>query len=158
MRRMSQDELPPAIDLGRAVPYGGICGPRAKGELREPPDKVRREVVAMLQACSAPGRKGCETSFAQVVTALGPWWKRNQDSTLPEVLADLIDRPTCHDVADFNRESFKCSRCGFRVLSIDGAPDAAKLVGTKGGVIDFGYCPNCGAEVKDDAEPNLKEN
>lgn len=73
-------------------------------------------------------------------------------------VADLIDRPTCHDVADFDRESFKCSRCGFRVLSIDGAPDAAKLVGTKGGVIDFGYCPNCGAEVKDDAEPNLKEN
>lgn len=88
--RIGQDKLPPAIDLGRAVPDGGICRPRAKGELREPPDEVRREVVAMLQACSAPGRKGCETPFAQVVTALGPWWKRNQDSTLPEVLADLI--------------------------------------------------------------------
>lgn len=62
-------------------------------------------------------------------------------------LADLIDRPTCHDVADFGRESFKCSRCGYRVLSIDGAPDAAKLVGNKGGVIDFGYCPNCCARV-----------
>lgn len=62
-------------------------------------------------------------------------------------MADLIDRTTCHDVSDFDRESFKCSRCGFRVLSIDGTPDAAKLVGTKGGVIDFGYCPNCGAEV-----------
>lgn len=78
--------------------------------------------------------------------------------TIGETVADLIDRPTCHDVADLDRESFKCSRCGFRVLSIDGAPDAAKLVGTKGGVIDFGYCPNCGAEVKDDAEPSLKEN
>lgn len=64
-----------------------------------------------------------------------------------EKLADLIDRPTCRDVADFDSESFKCQRCGFRVLSIDGAPDAAKLVGTKGGVVDFGYCPNCGAEV-----------
>lgn len=88
--RISQDKLPPAIDLGRAVPDGVISRPRAKGELREPPDKVRREVVAMLRACSAPGRKGCETPFAQVVTALGPWWRRNQDSTLPEVLADLI--------------------------------------------------------------------
>lgn len=90
MRRISQDKLPPAVDLGRAVPGGGICRPRARGELREPPDEVRREVVAMLQACSAPGRKGCETALAQVVTALGPWWRRNGDSTLPEVLADLI--------------------------------------------------------------------
>lgn len=65
-------------------------------------------------------------------------------------LANLIDRPTCNDVADFDRESFKCSRCGYRVLSIDGTPDAAKLVGTKGGVIDFGYCPNCGAVVVDE--------
>ena len=48
MRRIGQDKLPPAIDLGRAVPDGGICRPRARGELREPPDEVRREVVAML--------------------------------------------------------------------------------------------------------------
>lgn len=66
---------------------------------------------------------------------------------LHERLADLIDRPTCNDVADFDHESFKCSRCGYRVLSIDGAPDSAKLVAPEGGVIDFGYCPNCGAEV-----------
>ena len=59
MRRIGQDKLPPAIDLGRAVPDGGICRPRAKGELREPGDEVRREVVEMLQSCSAPGRKGC---------------------------------------------------------------------------------------------------
>lgn len=86
--RISQDKLPPAIDLGRAVPDSQICKPRAKGELRMPPDKVRREVVAALQACSSPGGKGRETPFAQVVTALGPWWSRNQDSTLPEVLAE----------------------------------------------------------------------
>lgn len=88
--RVSQDKLTPAIGLGRAVPDSQICKPRAKGELRVPPDKVRREVVAALQACSAPGHKGRETPFAQVVTALGPWWGKNQDSTLPEVLADLI--------------------------------------------------------------------
>ena len=44
-------------------------------------------------------------------------------------------------------EGTTCDSCGFSVLSIDGAPDAAKLVGTKGGVIDFGFCPNCGADV-----------
>lgn len=88
--RISQDKLPSAIGLGRAVPNGRTCKPRAKGELREPPDKVRREVVAALLACSTPGRKGRETPLAQVVTALEPWRRRNQDSTLPEVLADLI--------------------------------------------------------------------
>lgn len=88
--RVSQDKLPPAIGLGRAVPDGRKCKPRAKGELRNPGDKVRREVVAALQACSSPGGKGRETPFAQVVAALGPWWSKNQDSTLPEVLADLV--------------------------------------------------------------------
>ncbi len=88
--RISQDKLPPAIGLGRAVPNGRKCKPRAKGELRDPGDKVRREVVAALQACSSPGGKGRETPFAQVVAALGPWWSKNQDSTLPEVLADLV--------------------------------------------------------------------
>nr|DAH96746.1 MAG TPA: hypothetical protein [Caudoviricetes sp.] len=88
--RVSEDKLPPALGLGRAVPNGRTCKPRAKGELRVPPDKVRREVVAALRACSAPGRNGCEKPFAQVVAALDPWWKRNQNSTLPEVLADLI--------------------------------------------------------------------
>lgn len=88
--RISQDKLPSAIGLGRAVPNGRTCKPRAKGELRDPGDKVRREVVAELQACSKPGRRGCETPLAQVVTALNPWWSKNQDSTLPEVLADLI--------------------------------------------------------------------
>lgn len=88
--RISQDKLPSAIGLGRAVPNGRTCKARAKGELRDPGDKVRREVVAELQACSKPGRRGCETPLAQVVTALNPWWSKNQDSTLPEVLADLI--------------------------------------------------------------------
>lgn len=77
-----------------------------------------------------------------------PWFFSAQ--AVVELFADLIDRPTCNDVADFDHESFKCSRCGYRVLSIDGSPDAAKLVAPEGGVIDFGYCPNCGAEVVDE--------
>lgn len=78
------------VDLGGAVPDGRIGKQRHKGELRVPPEKVRHEVVAALQGCSGPMRKGYETPLAQVVTALGPWWEKNQDSTLPEVLADLI--------------------------------------------------------------------
>lgn len=80
-----------------------------------------------------------------------PEWDGHTPDQAIERIGKLVDcktdRPTCHDVADFDSESFKCSRCGFRVLSIDGAPDAAKLVSPKGGVIDFGFCPNCGARV-----------
>lgn len=80
--------------LGGAVPDGRISKSRRKGELREPGEKVRREVVAALQACSGPLRKGNETPLAQVASALMPWWGKNQDSTLPEVLADLISPPS----------------------------------------------------------------
>lgn len=117
-------------------------------------DEERREVAARMREILRDDPHGWLDAMVMnaVTDVLG------EGVAIGETVADLIDRPTCHDVADFDRESFKCSRCGFRVLSIDGAPDAAKLVGTKGGVIDFGYCPNCGAEVKDAAEPNLKEN
>lgn len=74
-----------------------------------------------------------------------PWLFSAQ--AVVELFADLIDRPTCNDVSDLDHESFKCSRCGYRVLSIYGASETAKLVAPEGGVIDFGYCPNCGAEV-----------
>lgn len=106
-------------------------------------DEERREVAKRLHEILRDDPHGWLDAMVMnaVTDVLG------EDVAIGETVADLIDRPTCHDVADFDRESFKCSRCGFRVLSIDGAPDAAKLVGTKGGVIDFGYCPNCGAMV-----------
>ena len=132
--RISQDKLPSAIGLGRAVPNGRACKPRAKGELRDPGDKVRREVVAELLACSEPGRKGCETPIAHVVTALNPWWSKNQDSTLPEVLADLIDRPTTSRSAKFRtrygREKPVCEGCGYSI-----------------GDMRWNYCPKCGRRI-----------
>lgn len=95
----------------------------------------------------------CDATFVESV--LSAFQLNDMDMHVCEAfdkLADLIDRPTCYDAADFDRESFKCSRCGFRVLSIDGAPDAAKLVGTNGGVADFGFCPSCGAMVVEKEE------
>ncbi len=59
----------------------------------------------------------------------------------------LMEEKTCRDVADFDREPFKCSECGYRVLSIGGKPDDAKLVAPEGGVVDFGCCPNCHRKV-----------
>lgn len=111
-------------------------------------DEERREVAARMRETLRDDPHG----WLDVMVAQSVFDVMGDCLVIGETVADLIDRPTCHDVADFDRESFKCSRCGFRVLSIDGSPDAAKLVGTKGGVIDFGYCPNCGAEVKDAAD------
>lgn len=61
-------------------------------------------------------------------------------------LPDALDL-TCHDVADFECESFRCSECGYRVYSTSGQPDAGVLVSPEGLVADWGYCPNCGARV-----------
>lgn len=109
-------------------------------------NKERRKIADYLRALASHSAADEEL----VQDTLGLYRGNNiegYDTYGVKHLADLIDRPTCHDVTDLDRESFKCSRCGYRVLSIDGAPDAAKLVSPKGGVVDFGYCPNCGAEV-----------
>lgn len=66
---------------------------------------------------------------------------------MPYVLADLIDRPTCHDVSDFDHEAFKCSLCGYRVLTRSGDSCDAVVVSPGGLVSEYCYCPHCGAEV-----------
>ena len=60
-------------------------------------------------------------------------------------VADLIDRPTCRICATDHEyeDSVLCDRCRM-TFRRPWEP--------------FKYCPNCGAEVKDDAEPSLKEN
>lgn len=62
-----------------------------------------------------------------------------------ETVADLIDRPTCRICATDHEyeDSVRCDRCRMTF---------------RRPLEPFKYCPNCGAEVKDDAEPNLKEN
>lgn len=116
-------------------------------------DEERREVAHRMREFDVSEFK--ESAIVPFLECL--WIGYVNWRVVLDMLADLIDRPTFRDVADFDRESFKCSRCGFRVLSIDGAPDAAKLVGTNGGVIDFGYCPNCGATVTEEVGCDVRE-
>ena len=53
-------------------------------------------------------------------------------------LADLIDRPTCKNVADpYDGSHFECSRCGEKWELTCGSPADNHL----------NYCPDCGAEV-----------
>lgn len=114
-------------------------------------DKERREVAKELRKLATPGCIRYAEEFYEELREIVAFDRDGSFDGVANSLADLIDRPTARNIADFDRESFKCSRCGYRVLSIDGAPDAAKLVAPEGGVIDFGYCPNCDAEVVDDA-------
>lgn len=65
-------------------------------------------------------------------------------------LADLIDRPTCHNIADYTKESFKCSRCGCRVLVPGDRPDGVLVVTSEAFPVDWYSCPVCGAVVLDD--------
>ena len=65
-----------------------------------------------------------------------------------ELFADLIDRPTCHDVG--GGYEFRCSACGCVIhIFRDGGfgeDDSAMTVGGDSLYAPH-YCPNCGAEV-----------
>lgn len=60
------------------------------------------------------------------------------------LLADLIDRPTCHDVLGEKAHSddFECSECGFSINTWD----------MDGAWLTIYYCPCCGAEVVSDED------
>lgn len=66
-------------------------------------------------------------------------------------LAELIDRPTCHNVADYTKESFRCSECGCRVLAPGDKPDGVLVVTSEAFPVDWYSCPACGAVVLDEA-------
>ena len=61
-------------------------------------------------------------------------------------LADLIDRPKCHDAEDEHSKAFTCSACGFSDSKLIFNPFTIDLIKLKP---DFHYCPNCGAEVQE---------
>ena len=65
-------------------------------------------------------------------------------------LADLIDRPGCRNIADLDKEAFRCSRCGCRVLATGSTPDGVLIVTSEAFPVDWCLCPACGAVVRDD--------
>ena len=104
-------------------------------------DSVRREVAARMRGILRDGPHGwLDAMVVNAVTdVLG------EGVTIGETVADLIDRPTCH-IRETDHEfedSVRCDRCQV-TFNRPWEP--------------FKFCPSCGAEVKDDAEPNLKEN
>lgn len=64
-------------------------------------------------------------------------------------LAELIDRPVCRNIADYTKESFRCSECGCRVLVPGDKPDGVLVVTSEAFPVDWYSCPVCGAVVLD---------
>lgn len=104
-------------------------------------DVQRREVAARMREIMRVDPHGWfDVMLAKaVVDVMGDGKK------IGETIADLIDRPTCRICATDHEyeDSVRCDRCRM-TFRRPWEP--------------FKYCPNCGAEVRDDAEPNLKEN
>jgi len=110
-------------------------------------DKERRAVAARLRADHRRDRETQGTFIARMVK--GGAINALDVCRLPERLADLIDRPTCHDVG--NGDYFICSECGCEVTLVDlyGEP----VIEVDGVAETPHYCPWCGGEVvSEDAE------
>lgn len=102
-------------------------------------DEERREVAARLRSEAGSWREYCgdDTIYSmsdhmfteRVLTVFGFDDMEMEACRIFEKLADLIDRPVTHNIAE--HPGFKCKLCG----------DEWPLD------IGFDYCPRCGAEV-----------
>ena len=100
-------------------------------------DEERREIARRLRTDHRQDRENQGTFIARMVkgggrvTALDVY-------NLPERLADLIDRPTCKNLAIKPADELLCSECGEHVdiAYMESADDYHAK-----------HCPNCGAEV-----------
>lgn len=121
-------------------------------------DEERRRAVAELREASTGAYRHVD-ALDVIANSIGVDIEGKFDYEIEKetyaALADLIDRPTCEDIGDFDHEAFKCSCCGHRVLSLrgvaNGSPSDAVLVTPDGLITEFAYCPNCGAMVVNDA-------
>ena len=102
-------------------------------------DDERREVAARLRGLDFHEWYNAADEVDALETAIGccigqdlqdqAWWHR---------LADLIDRPTCKNLATHLVDELVCSACGERV-------DIAYV--DKDDDYRVRYCPSCGAKV-----------
>lgn len=106
-------------------------------------DTERREVARKLRE-DAANDKLREQVFVEeiIVGCIGETmhdeWGNVREVEILTRLADLIDRPTCKNIADpYDGSFFECSKCGERWELTCGSPADNNL----------NFCPRCGAEV-----------
>lgn len=114
-------------------------------------DEERRGVAAKLRE-KKEDFFGARSFFPQDLILYQSQYLKAIEECLPDdadycfdVLAELIDRPTCHNVYDEYEmgaceNGFECSVCGNRVEDFE----HCCITGT------FNYCPKCGREVVDE--------
>lgn len=105
-------------------------------------DTERREIARKLREIE--GRTTSELTDGELLDLLadkvrfGRYGSKNFDEVLFGRIADLIDRPTCKNIADpYDGSFFECSKCGERWELTCGSPADNNLC----------FCPRCGAEV-----------
>lgn len=115
-------------------------------------DKERKRAVAELREASTGAYRHVD-SLDVIANSIGVEvdgkFIHEVENETYAALADLIDRPTCHNVADYTKESFKCSECGCRVLVPGDRPDGVLVVTSEAFQVDWYSCPVCGAVVFD---------
>lgn len=112
-------------------------------------DEQRRDVAMSLRTAkqSELWRLSDGELIDTVADAIGvDGMSRHYEATLFDRLADLIDRPTCHDTKDKHGKAFTCSRCGFSNSTLVFDPFAIEFIKLKP---NYHHCPNCGAEIID---------
>lgn len=92
-------------------------------------EELAGNAVLNIGLCKAMYEAGFDTK------TLGDFW---------DLLADLIDRPTCDDVGD--DWTFRCSACGCG-LDIRDVFEGEPTMWKDGAAQVPKFCPNCGANV-----------
>lgn len=97
-------------------------------------DEERREVAHRMREFDVSEFK--ESAIVPFLDCLGVGYA-NWRGVL-DMLADLIDRPTCRNEEDGYGRAFLCSACGYEAYTYSDSNCNPH---------DFSYCPECGAEV-----------
>lgn len=100
-------------------------------------DKKRRAVAALMREIMRDDPHG----WLDVMVGKAVVGVMGDGEKIGETVADLIDRPTCRNLAVKPADEFLCSKCGEHVdiAYVDSCDDYHAK-----------YCPNCGAVIADD--------
>lgn len=104
-------------------------------------DEKRRRAVAELREASTGAYRhvdALDVIAGSVGVEVDGKFGHEVENETYAALADLIDRPTCKNIADpYDGSFFECSECGERWELTCGSPADNNLC----------FCPRCGAEV-----------
>ena len=109
-------------------------------------DKERRRAVAELREASTGAYRhvdALDVIAGSVGVVVAGKFSHEVENETYAALADLIDRPTCRNEESLYDRSFLCSWCGYEATTYDDSNCNPS---------DFLFCPNCGAEVKNEVD------